>query len=395
MYEKLISSIGGKTTYGSGFFYIFKVSLFYSLRNIRRSYVRTSFTIFSISLIICLYTISGRIGASFAEQLKQVTNQDGIDIIIQSRYALSPTSSYISNKTIQKILKKEGIKSSEDLIIKRKKINKDFSAFLIGTANVDQVAEKINLSLVEGQSYIKKGEILIADQLAKGLGLQVGDSLRLYEDKKFKIVGTYETWINVFNIGIFVTQEELQEILGIDNGKNILFLSLKNQKNIKTFINEINKEFSFLKAMASKNFSKSLEGMNTILYLMNALSIITLILTLAIMINTFIIAINERKKEIGILQAIGWTKKMIHILFTTESVILSLMGSLIGFFISFPILYIIKENQSIMSIYFPNTMNFGILFEVIAIAIFVGVISVILPLYNASKVNIVRVLKDE
>ncbi|PID47436.1 MAG: hypothetical protein CR967_04360 [Proteobacteria bacterium] len=395
MYKGTILPAGDIFSRGFSFLYMLGVGFSYSLRNIIRSRARSFFTIFSVSLIVCLYTISNGIGNSLIGQINKLMNQDGVDVIIQSKYSINPTNSTISQKTIEKILKKSNIKASEDLIIRSRRLKGEYLAYMIGATNFQQIVDKMSLSLVQGRFHEKKNEILIAEQLLKVLGLNIGDTIKLAEDKYYKIVGTYETWINFFNASIFIDQGEIQDILGINNQKNLLFISLKDPNDIQNFIKEVNHEFSSLKAIGSKNFSNSLGNAKSIFYLMSVLSTATLVLTLAVMCNTFIIAINERKKEIGILRAIGWTKKMIYMLFMVESTILSLAGGIAGFLLSFPISYIVKKNI-IMSIYLPtNTMNFEVIYEIFFISIIVGMFSVILPIFSATKKQIIKVLKDE
>jgi putative ABC transport system permease protein len=112
------------------------------------------------------------------------------------------------------------------------------------------------------------------------------------------------------------------------------------------------------------------------------------------LINTFLIAVHERTKEIGILNAVGWTKRMILYIFTTEALLLALSGGLIGFFISWGMLLFIRHAYSNISFYLPQSMDLNLFASSMLMCAFIAVISALIPALYASKISIAKALND-
>jgi len=116
---------------------------------------------------------------------------------------------------------------------------------------------------------------------------------------------------------------------------------------------KINEQYDSLLAIKSSDFSSTLGAVKNMFYLSDIIAVVTLIIASAILINTFLMSVNERTKEIGILNAIGWPRGMIVYIFIVESIFLALIGGLLGFLISLGMLIYIKAAFANISFYPP------------------------------------------
>ena len=372
-----------------------KVIFSYSFGNIFRAPLRSFFTLLSITMIITLYIIISGIGDSFTSQLNTIFHKQKVDIIVQSKYCISPLSSSIKNSTVNSISNLKEIKDYGALIIGKIKIKENVRGYIVGVSEIEKFSQRLGLSLVTGRfSSQDAKEIMVAKQLAKILKIKSGDNLALSETKTFKVVGIYESWLGFFNTSIISSQLESQELLNKKDRISMLVLALKDPNKIDLTINKINKNHPSLSAIKSEEFSKSLQSIEVITNIMKIISITTLVIAIAIMLNTFIMAINERAKEIGILLAIGWSTKMVIGVVILESMILSVMGGVSGLILSNPILYLIKQNYANMYVYLPSSLSFSTIIEVIILCLLIAVISVILPAYYGTKINIAEALNE-
>lgn len=105
--------------------------------------------------------------------------------------------------------------------------------------------------------------------------------------------------------------------------------------------------------------------------------------------NIMFVSVKERTREIGIRKAIGAKRSTILFQFLIESSIICLFGGLLGIVIAFPISLII--NAYVL----PATMPLWVVVLGIFISLLFGVLSGILPAYNASKLDPVDSLRYE
>lgn len=126
-----------------------------------------------------------------------------------------------------------------------------------------------------------------------------------------------------------------------------------------------------------------------------------------IIFGTIMMMLSERRKEFGILIAVGLRRGKLAVILLYETLLISMLGSILGFFISFPIVGAMHKNpiplQGQMAemmeeygfepiIYFSNS---GDIFYTQAIIIFiVSMIIFLFPLMSLGKLNIIKAIRE-
>ena len=188
--------------------------------------------------------------------------------------------------------------------------------------------------------------ILIGYPLAQNLGLEVGDQLNLLvntadgtvDEQLFTVRGIYSTGTTAYDKGIvFLPLAKAQAFSGAGNHSSIIFVLLKDREQAEYVAG----------AITGPGYQvKTWRELNSLLVLVNDfsnayLTIINLIIlgvTVTVIINTLLMSVFERTREIGILSAIGMKGRQIVALFLAEASLLALggvsVGSLIGWALS-------------------------------------------------------------
>ena len=123
--------------------------------------------------------------------------------------------------------------------------------------------------------------------------------------------------------------------------------------------------------------------------LISAIAAISLIVAGLGIMNTMLASTNERKKEIGIMMAIGARRKDISLCFMTEAAILSGTGGIIGILLGVLSSVLVTDFMKI-----PIIINPGIIVAVIFVAILFGIIFSLIPAHRASRLNPVETLQE-
>jgi len=375
---------------------MFKIVFIYAFRNILRMRLRSLFTILSIILITSLYTVLSSVGDSFTNQIsKMIENQD-VDIVVQAKFASTPITSIIQNETITKIQQYQEVASLESILIERKRLNDDVLIFILGLSNFDVFSQRFGFSIIKGRSLKdSKNELVIGEKMAKVLDLDIGSKFQLDNEQEYLIVGIYSSWLNFLNAGLMVDIKEAQTLIQKPGKVNALFITLKEQLQTQKLIQKINTEFPKLKAITGEQFPNYLGPIKSVFFFSKIVSLLTLLIAIAVLLNTFIMAINERTKEVGILSAIGWSKKMIISVFLIEAILLSFGGGIIGFASAYPIMTLLQNNFSTVYMYLPEAPNFATLIDLFLMCLIISIVSVFFPILYTLKIVIAKAIRNE
>jgi putative ABC transport system permease protein len=133
--------------------------------------------------------------------------------------------------------------------------------------------------------------------------------------------------------------------------------------------------------------------LNTFLYLMYVLLAMSVVISLFGIINTLVLSVYERTREIGMVRAIGSTRGQVRSTVRYESVITSVIGALLGIVIGIAFAYIIIMRFAEQGISFAVPWSQLAIFLVLAII--VGVIASLWPASKAARVDILKAIQYE
>lgn len=201
--------------------------------------------------------------------------------------------------------------------------------------------------LVNGE-FLKNDDregILIGLPLAKNLGLSVGDQLNLLvntsngsvDEQAFTVRGIFTTGVTTYDKGmVLLPLAKAQAFSGAENHASFIFVLLKDREQTEAVAAAL---------QGSKYQVETWQEMNEILVLMedfsNAylmiLNLIVMGVTATVIVNTLVMAVFERTREIGILTAIGMKGRQVIALFLFEASLLALGGLTFGILLGWSI----------------------------------------------------------
>jgi putative ABC transport system permease protein len=136
------------------------------------------------------------------------------------------------------------------------------------------------------------------------------------------------------------------------------------------------------------NQADALSRVLNVLYVLLALSVVV---SLFGIVNTLVLTVFERTRELGMLRAVGMTRRQVRNMIRYESVITALIGAVIGIALGIVLAILLIVRVDFIVLAWPVTSL--ILFAVVALA--AGLIAAILPARRASKLNVLEALQYE
>ncbi len=271
----------------------------------------------------------------------------------------------------------------------------------------DDTFNAFNMNIAEGTSIQgKKGHnIVIGPYIAEKMfnsKIKIGNKVKL-EGIDFKVIGILEAMGNSDDDSqMYITREIAKEIYDIGDNLEQIIIKTKEDANVLSVKEKIedvlekdHEEDSFMVITANQILELIKGILNTLKIILIAIAAISIVVGSIGIMNSIYTSVIERTKEIGILKAIGAKANDIYILFISESVILSLVGGVLGLILGALIAkgvewYAISQSYDILTI----IISWQAVFLAIGLALVIGVISGLLPSKKATRMKVVDALKD-
>jgi putative ABC transport system permease protein len=138
------------------------------------------------------------------------------------------------------------------------------------------------------------------------------------------------------------------------------------------------------------NFIKPIKRILNLLYALLALSVIV---SLVGIINTLVLTVYERTRELGMLRAVGMTRRQVRMMIRYESIVTALMGAALGLVVGVFLAALVSRALSDQGVVFAIPWLQLVYFVLAAIA--VGLLAAIIPARRAAHLNVLRALQYE
>ncbi|MFL5944061.1 MAG: ABC transporter permease [Gaiellaceae bacterium] len=144
-------------------------------------------------------------------------------------------------------------------------------------------------------------------------------------------------------------------------------------------------------ATRQKFIDNQISGLSSVLNILYVLLALSVVVSLFGIVNTLVLTVFERTREIGMLRAIGMTRRQVRRMIRHESVITALIGAAIGIVLGIvlAVLLIARVDFIVLSLPVGQLIIFAIA------AIFVGILAAIFPARRASRLNVLEALQYE
>ncbi len=134
-----------------------------------------------------------------------------------------------------------------------------------------------------------------------------------------------------------------------------------------------------------------LQGLNLLLNLLYVLLSLSIVVSLFGIVNTLVLTVFERTRELGMLRAVGMTRRQVRRMIRHESVITALLGAAFGI----PLGVVLALLVGIAIKYAAFTVPVGTLVVFVVAAIIAGLVAAIFPARRAARLDVLRALQYE
>ena len=382
----------------------------YNVRNLGQRWKVTLLAIFGIALVVAAVVVIASMSAGFQAALRS-TGSDNNAIVTQ-RGSLSELTSWISIGNAQTIMTDPRIArdtdgtplaSCEIVVIASKPRKSDNEPTNITLRGVTPEAFKVRngIKLVEGRMFTPGlFEVIVGQRISERVkGLNIGDTLKV-QRKDFKVVGLFTADGSSFESEMWGDYNALGPAVGRNGGCESLTVRLTNPSVLASFDKDLraNPQMQVQADSEKAYYANQAGGIATALKILAAfVGIVMGIGAVFGAMNTMYAIVSQRTREIGTLRALGFSRFSILLSFVMESVLLALVGGILGCLIAIPMNGFTAgtgQTQSFSELAFafkitPEIVMVGLIFAVI-----MGFVGGLLPAVRASQMPITKALRE-
>jgi len=362
-----------------------------------RSALTTLGVIIGISTIVSLMTL----GYGMRHQVETTLNEIlGAGIIVSSSGGGVDIPEYVQSF----ILQVPGVNECVPVITTMMKMGEE--PILTVGIDPDQALKLYHVTLEEGEIPEKEegDAVVFGVSTASRFGIKVNDTVTLSptsggKSKTFKVVGLLRSvGAGEMDIGCFMSLESAQDLLGKGGYVSAFLVRLQDPQLGEEVEQALKQMFPKAEITRQEELMRQIDRiMNIINGVLLALAAISLGVGGLGILNTVMMSVHERRREIGMLKAVGAERWHVLLLFLSEALIISLIGGGIGCGLGLAGVYLIQWFVSTLGLELtiPLLISPSILAGAILIAAGIGVIAGLYPSWQAANVPPVEALRYE
>ena len=366
--------------------------------NSTRNPARTASTAAALMIGIALVTF-----VSLLAQGLKSSFSDAVDELFVADYSLTAEGDFgsVSDATVAAARETPGVTAVSAI---RTGEGRAFGS-TVGVNGVDEnLSAIIDMSWAEGSADVPaqlgREGAFVKDDYADEHGLRVGSPIELKtptgdvldltvhgifaEPKGGSPFGEVAISTATFD-GAYAEKENEWAFLNMEGGVT--------DENTAT-LSEAVAPFPDARVETREEFKSSRIGeLSTFVNLLYALLGLSVLVSLFGIVNTLVLSVFERTRELGMLRAIGMTRRQVRRMIRQESVITALIGATLGIVIGVFLAFLVTQALSDEGIVFAIPVGSLVVFVLVAIA--AGMLAAIFPARRASKLNVLEALQYE
>jgi ABC-type antimicrobial peptide transport system permease subunit len=315
----------------------------------------------------------------------------GSEIVIRQAEAADTSVAFIDQEIGDRIRAMPGVQAVSGVLITAVMDEKHGVFILMGYDPHEPAIQEFNV--VEGQIIHANRQIMVGRQIADAQNIQVGESITLRE-QRFRVVGIYETSVAAYELGGVVTLRDAQTFMGKPRKVTFFMVDLFDPNQADSIAATINAEYPEVHASLSGDFAQQLPDMQNSFAMSNGIATLAIFIGGVGVMNTMLMAVLERTREVGTLRALGWRRRAILWLILRESVVLSVIGGVVGVLIALGLAALLSSIPTWGGA-FIFSWKPEVFISSLSIALALGLAGGLYPAFRATRMQPVEALRYE
>ncbi len=255
-----------------------------------------------------------------------------------------------------------------------------------------------SLQLNEGRipAEGERGVALVGEAAVDSLKTGLGRTVKI-QDKPFAVIGIFKQSGSMGNSMLLLPLADLQDVMGMQGRVAIFNLQVDNpgdSARVADIRARLKTRFPELAFWETKDISEKSEVLRLLRAISWGVSTMAAIIGCLVLLNTLLMSVAERTREIGVLSALGWSPRRILGLIVLEGFLLSAAGGLLGIALGFAGLRGMSFNPNLVG-FLDTSIPLPVMLQTLGLALGLGALASLYPAWRALRLNVVEALRYE
>jgi ABC-type lipoprotein release transport system permease subunit len=365
-------------------------------KNLFRRKGRTILTLLGISIGVAAIVALGAVARGLKAGFAGMTQGSQADLVLTQAEAFSALWSSIEESVADQVRTWPEVAEVDGVLLGNALIDGSSYLFLFGQ-DLDGFSIA-HFRIVEGQGLadaqgVRGKPLILGRRAAQSMDLQVGDAIRI-TSSTFRIIGIYETGNGFEDRAAVVPLREAQTLALQPHRISMLYVKLSDPDKADQLQARVERRFPDLAVSTSSGFINQ----EQLLEMLDVMGMVVAGLAVIIggigMTNTLFMSVFERTREIGFLRSLGWRRRRVLGLILGESVVLALLGGLVGSGLGVVAVLMVSRSSSWLGV-FGSQLTPDLFARGLVTVVVLGVVGGAYPAWWASRLVPLEALRYE
>ena len=352
-------------------------------KNLWHRKTRTLLTILGISVGVAAVVSLSAFGEGFASGYEKVFTSSDADLMVAQRDAVMVLFSKVDEDIGAEIKRIPGVAEVTGTVTTMVTMT-DVPYFIV--SGEDPRGFTIaHYRIIAGGPILRRKQILVGKLTAETFEKEIGEAFRL-GGVTYRVAGIYETGTSFEDGGAVMSLEDAQR--AFDQRYQVSYFNLRvdDKTRIDAIKAEIEERWPRLAATRSGDPSTQTEMLGMYRSFGLFMGIFAVLVGGLGMMNSTLMSVFERTREIGVLRAIGWRRRRVIGMVFGESMVVSLLGGAVGIGLGVGLTELTKLSPAVASM-LEGVITVDIFLQAIGLSVGLGAISGLYPAWRASRLT--------
>lgn len=360
-------------------------------KNLWRRRTRTLLTVLGISIGVAAVVAFSAIGEAWATGFGKTMSTAEADLTVGQKDALMLMLSSVDEAVAGEIKQMSGVDQVSGVVIAF--LSMPDSPYFIAIGQDPRGFPMKHYRLVQGQPLTSRKQVIIGKTTAKNFKKEVGDNFSI-NDANYRVVGIYETGVSFEDGGAVMSLSDAQRTFDKQHQVSYLAVQVDDPGRVDEVKDLIEKRWTDLAATRSGDPSSQDEMLGLYRSFGWFIGIFAILVGGLGMMNTTLMSVFERTREIGVLRAVGWRRRRVVAMILGESVALALLGGLSGIILGIGLTKLATLFPALETL-LTGTFTPAIFAQALITALLLGTIGGIYPAWRAAQLAPVEAMRYE
>jgi putative ABC transport system permease protein len=364
------------------------------VKNLFRQRIRTALTILGISLGITTVVAMGVVTESLRSTSGQIINLGDADFMVAQEGSADLQFSVVPEADVNTLGDYPQVARSEGMLFHVARVGSNPFFFLIGRLTEDIATNPP--PLLEGDVWTQGTEdsVLLGRRAADDLDVGVGDVVTI-DDRAFTVSGIHQSGRFFEDGGAYAPLSVVQEIAAKTDVVTAIFITVELGAVPTEVAGGIEEDFPNLATISNVDeYGKVDQGVSFLSAVNLAISVLAVGIGAIGVMNTMIMSVFERTREIGILRAVGWSGSRILRMILSESLMLCIVAAVVGTALGVGATRAILLIDTVRNLLEPQ-YTLEIFIRALVVAVVVALLGAIYPAIRAVRLTPMEALRYE